>query len=490
MQGGVWAPERRALTIGLVATVTLVAFEALAVGTVMPLVARDLGGIELYGWAFSGFFLGNLVGIVAAGGQIDRGGLRRPFVVGLVLFGIGLLVGGLATSMPMLVVGRVVQGAGAGVVPAIAYVTIRRAYPETVRPRMFAILSTAWVVPGLVGPAVAGWIGDHLSWRVVFLGLVPLIVAAALPTVRALGQVPAHSTEAAGDVPRPAAGSRLLGERARLGRAVLVSVGAGLMLAGSTASSAVIGVVLAVAGVVIGVPALAGLLPRGTLRAAHGLPAAILSRGFLTFAFFGMQAYLPLALIEVRGTSATEAGAGPDRGYPFVDGRIVGAGAPADRLGPATHGHDRFRADSRERRRDHGSASAVRADRGRGDFLGSRRPWHGHGLREPVAAGAGGGGPTRGWLRHVRAAAHRRARHVHRHRRRRGDGGDRDRRRRFGGDRHRAGVCAAHRRGCRRRGTEPAARRRTGRPIRGRHHPGAGLDETGARAKPRQGPTT
>src|SRR5664279_90329 len=126
MQGGVWAPERRALTVGLVATITLVAFEALAVGTVMPLVARELGGLELYGWAFSGFFLGNLVGIVAAGGAIDRGGLRRPLAAGLALFGVGLLIGGLATSMPMLVLGRIVQGAGAGAVPAVAYVGIRR----------------------------------------------------------------------------------------------------------------------------------------------------------------------------------------------------------------------------------------------------------------------------------------------------------------------------------------------------------------------------
>jgi hypothetical protein len=80
------------------------------------------------------------------------------------------------------------------------------------------------------------------------------------------------------------------------------------LLAASTASSLVIGLALAIAGLLIGLPALAGLLPRGTLRAAPGLPAAVLSRGFLTFAFFGAQAYVPLALIGVRGTSATEAG--------------------------------------------------------------------------------------------------------------------------------------------------------------------------------------
>ena len=58
-------------------TITLVAFEALAVATVMPVVARELGGLELYGWVFSAFFLGDLVGIVVVGGLIDRGGLVR-----------------------------------------------------------------------------------------------------------------------------------------------------------------------------------------------------------------------------------------------------------------------------------------------------------------------------------------------------------------------------------------------------------------------------
>src|ERR1700730_16678708 len=81
---GLWSPHRRALSLGLVFTITLLAFEALAIGTVMPAVSKELHGLELYGWAFAGFFLGDLVGIVVAGGLIDRAGLARPFVAGLV----------------------------------------------------------------------------------------------------------------------------------------------------------------------------------------------------------------------------------------------------------------------------------------------------------------------------------------------------------------------------------------------------------------------
>src|SRR5262245_17491292 len=83
---GLWSPARRSLTLGLVLTITLVAFEALAISTVMPLVSRELGGLRLYGWVFTAFFLGTLLGIAIVGGIIDERGLALPLGVGLLLF--------------------------------------------------------------------------------------------------------------------------------------------------------------------------------------------------------------------------------------------------------------------------------------------------------------------------------------------------------------------------------------------------------------------
>src|SRR5260370_22431098 len=91
---GLWAPQRRALTAGLVLTITFVASEALAVVTVMPLVARDLGGLRLYGWVFSGFMLGSVVGIVAAGREADRRGAPGRCVGGVVLCGAAVAAAG------------------------------------------------------------------------------------------------------------------------------------------------------------------------------------------------------------------------------------------------------------------------------------------------------------------------------------------------------------------------------------------------------------
>src|SRR6187200_2504493 len=85
---------RRALKLGLVSVVTLVAFESLAVITILPDIEADLGGIAWYGWVTTAFFLGTMIGIVFAGEQADRRGAGPPYVVGLTLFAIGLVIGG------------------------------------------------------------------------------------------------------------------------------------------------------------------------------------------------------------------------------------------------------------------------------------------------------------------------------------------------------------------------------------------------------------
>src|SRR5262244_3980221 len=183
---GLFAPQRRALTIGLVLSITFVAWEALAVVTVMPVVAHDLGGLRLYGWVFSGFMLGSVIGIVLAGREADRRGPAVPFVGGLVLFGSGLAVAGLAPSMGVLVAGRVLQGLGAGAVPSVAYAAIGRSFPGPLQARMMAVLSTAWVVPGLAGPAVAAEVAHVFGWRWVFLGLLPVVAVAGSIAAQAL----------------------------------------------------------------------------------------------------------------------------------------------------------------------------------------------------------------------------------------------------------------------------------------------------------------
>jgi MFS family permease len=301
-----WAHGRRELTVGLVSTITLVAFEALAVSTIMPLVARDLGGIELYGWVFTAFFLGTLLGTAVVGSVIDERGLVLPLGVGLLLFGTGLLVGGLAPSMVVLVGARFVQGLGGGAVPPVAYVAIGRGLPERLRPAMFATLSTAWILPGIAGPAIAGSVAELASWRWVFLGLLPLILVSGTMALRALrheGAARAADADAA-----PADAATIEAGRRRLPFAAVVVIGAAIVMAGLTSGEPVVVGGLVVAGLAILLPAFRRLTPAGTLRLARGYPAAVLLRGVITFAFFAVDAYVSLALVEVRGLSAAQAG--------------------------------------------------------------------------------------------------------------------------------------------------------------------------------------
>src|SRR5216684_2168055 len=308
---GLWAADRRALTGGLVLTITFVASEALAVVTVMPGVARDLGGLRLYGWVFSAFMLGSVIGIVAAGREADRRGPAVPFVAGVVLFGSGLAAAGLAPSMGVLVAGRVLQGLGAGAVPALAYASIGRSLPGPLRARMMAVLSTAWVAPGLAGPAVSAEVARLFGWRWVFLGLLPVVAVAgsiAVPALIRLG--PPASAQAQEhrltDGIRTAAGATLILA------GLTLAAGSGAVLAGLTlapGSGAVLaGLALIAAGGVTGLPALRRLVPAGTLTGRPGLPATIASRGLLTFAFFGADAYVTLAITAVRHRSLVLAG--------------------------------------------------------------------------------------------------------------------------------------------------------------------------------------
>ncbi|HET9680720.1 MAG TPA: MFS transporter [Candidatus Limnocylindrales bacterium] len=295
-EGGLWSPARRSLTLGLVLTITLVAAEALAVGTAAVIVARDLGGLDLYGLVFSAFLVGSLFGIVVVGGLIDRLGVVRPFVGGLALFALGLLLAGLAPSMPFLIGARLLQGVGGGAIPPVAYVAIGRSLPEHLRPRMFALLSTAWVLPGVFGPAIAGIVAEELHWRVVFLGLLPLIVVSGSIAVRALLRLPEGPAAPAGSL------------RTRVVEGFVVAAGVGLVTIGLSDSQPIVVAALAIPGTIVTWLAFRRLTPPGTLRLARGYPSAVLLRGVLTFAFFSVDAYVALLLVGVRGWSAAAAG--------------------------------------------------------------------------------------------------------------------------------------------------------------------------------------
>ncbi|MFI2521697.1 MFS transporter, partial [Streptomyces sp. NPDC018967] len=177
----------RALSVGIVSVVLLIAFEATAVGTAMPVVARELDGVSVYAFAFSGFFTTSLFGMVLAGQWSDRRGPLSPLTWGIGAFAGGLVLCGTAGAMWVFIAGRAVQGLGGGLVIVALYVVVGRAYPEPLRPAIMAAFAASWVVPSVVGPLASGAITEHAGWRWVFLGIPALVVfplALALPQIR------------------------------------------------------------------------------------------------------------------------------------------------------------------------------------------------------------------------------------------------------------------------------------------------------------------
>ncbi|GAA1565722.1 MFS transporter [Kribbella sancticallisti] len=295
--GSVLAPEYRALTVGMVALITLVAFESLAVTTAMPTVAQALDGLSLYALAFGGPLASGVVAMVVSGTWSDLKGPSRPLWYGTAWFLAGLIIAGAAPSMEVLVAGRIIQGFGGGLVTVALYVVVGHLYPPALRPRIFAAFAAGWVVPSLVGPAIAGLIVEHANWRIVFLAVPALAIPAALVMRPGLARANSGTPEQA---------HRSLWDR-RAMWAIAAAVGVGLLHYGGQQRGILQGVLLA-AGL-LGVAAFAPkLLPKGTFSMGTGLPAVIALRGLVAAAGFGAEVFLPLMLTRERGLSPSFAG--------------------------------------------------------------------------------------------------------------------------------------------------------------------------------------
>jgi len=290
-------PSARTLGAGIVALVLAVAFEGMAVSTAMPAAAQDLGQISLYAWAFSIYTLGMVVSAVIVGRVADAIGPVKPLAASYLLFGVGLLLGGLATSMGWLIAARFLQGLGGGGLNLAMTVVIAHGFDGRRQATMMSWISAAWVLPSLVGPALAAWITQTWSWHWVFFAILPvMVVGAALAGPALLRMDAAHTLDEHADRdPAPIWTGIVLA----LGVALLQVAGQHL----SWRSAALFVVAVAMMGL-----ALRRLMPAGFFRAAPGIPATAWSRLLLSGAYFAALNFVPLMLVEERGLSLFRAG--------------------------------------------------------------------------------------------------------------------------------------------------------------------------------------
>lgn len=297
----------------LLILITLVAFEALAVATVMPVAARSLGGLRYYGLAFSLFLTTSLFGIVIGGGWCDRVGARGPLLVSLVLFAGGLLLSGAATSYPVMLAGRAISGAGGGLEIVALFVVIAMIYPEPLQPRVFAAVSAAWVLPSVIGPSVAGIVATHWTWRAVFLLVPPLALLPPLTLWTRLGRPETVAWEGISrkvtESPERQSPSVTMHGLVGLAlRGLALAGGAALLQFGLEGAAGAPALPVIGVAVVLLIACLPRLVPAGTLRLARGLPSVVVVRALLTSAYFGAETFVPLMLIEQRRLSPAIAG--------------------------------------------------------------------------------------------------------------------------------------------------------------------------------------
>jgi MFS family permease len=304
---GPFAPGYRRLTLGLISAITLVSFEALGVAAAMPAAAEELRGERWYGGAFSLLLLGQLVGTAALGDDIDTRGPRRGFLVGLATLVVGLAVGAAATHISMLLLSRLLVGIGAGAVFTVGYAAVGIGYPESMRPRVNAAVSSAWVFPGLIGPGLAGWMTDTYSWRWALVAVIPLAVAAAIVVVPALPSPPSGSGEMHEHIASEDGDPFwMLSNRRRIAVAVVGAAGTGLALSGMADLNWWPLIVLGVG--LLGGACFKGLLPRSALQLRLGFGSTLVVGMLLLGGYSGTEAFVSLALQRLRGLSSRDAG--------------------------------------------------------------------------------------------------------------------------------------------------------------------------------------
>lgn len=174
----VFESEYRSITLSTLTLLALAAFDGMSVTAALPEIGGDLG-VRLLPWVLTSFMLTSTVAMLAAGTIIDAIGVRRTYRATLVIFFFSSLLCTLAPNLVLLIVARIIQGVGGGLVMATTISIVGLSYPSDLRARAYAANSTVWGVMALVGPALAALMVSVGSWRWIFAINLPLVSFAA-----------------------------------------------------------------------------------------------------------------------------------------------------------------------------------------------------------------------------------------------------------------------------------------------------------------------
>lgn len=288
---------------GLMVAMLLPAMNMTLVATALPTIVGDLGGLSQLSWVITAYLLTSTVVVPLVGKVSDLYGRKPLFQLAIVVFAIGSVLCGVATSMDQLILFRGLQGIGGGALMALTQAIIGDVVSPRQRGRYQGYLGAVFAFSSVAGPLLGGLFVDHLTWRWAFYINVPLALAALVVTQRALHlphvRVP-HRIDYLGAALLVAAASSLLlatvwgGELYPWGSPVIVGL-AGLS------------VLATIAFVAVELRAPEPMVPLSLFR----IP--VFTRGSLIGLFaqaslLGALAFLPLYFQAVTGVSATASG--------------------------------------------------------------------------------------------------------------------------------------------------------------------------------------
>lgn len=163
--------DHRGIALGISATYVLVGFETSAIAVTLPLAIGELRVHGLAGGVLSAFAVTMVVGMTIAAVLGSRLPIARVQVLSVTAMVVGLTLSATAQSVWFLIAGRAIEGLGAGIALVAMYMVVSAAIPVHLRPQMFALISSSWVVPALMGPVVAGVLTSLQGWRLPFASM-------------------------------------------------------------------------------------------------------------------------------------------------------------------------------------------------------------------------------------------------------------------------------------------------------------------------------
>jgi MFS family permease len=174
--GDVFKGELALYTIMLNLGIGLHAVDVFIVTTVMPSVVRDIGGASYYSWTTMLYMVASIIGAASGSPLKTRLGARRAYCLGSALFLTGSVGCALSPTMLSLLTMRLIQGYGGGLIISLSMALVSELYPERLRKRVLALVSSTWGVAALIGPAVGGTFAQLGFWRGAFWLNAPIIV--------------------------------------------------------------------------------------------------------------------------------------------------------------------------------------------------------------------------------------------------------------------------------------------------------------------------